>query len=494
VTGRGAPASQPVELAASSRTAGSGKTRVGEAGPESIDDRELIVKIPRFRAWRLIAAATALAMVAVACGDGDGDGDGAESADSGEVTLLHAFTGEEDVAGLNAIIDAFNEEYPDIEILEEGTNDFESLARTRIGAGNAPDVILHPQPGLLEDFYNQGVVTPLDDVVDVGTLEEETVGGLLDLVTFDDQLYGIPMRLSLKSLVWYNPKTFEAGGYEIPETWDELMELTEAMAADDIVNAPWCIGIESGDATGWVATDWIEDILLRTIGPEDYDRWVAGELEFSSDEVQGAIEDYLVPIWTNDDYVFGGQEQIAREAFGTSVTGILGEPDSGLECGLHRQATFIESFIAENAPDAEFGTDYDFFYLPPINDEHGRPTLGAGDFAAQYSENAAANTFMQFLATPQAGEGWAALGGYLSPFAPVFDSSIYPSDSARTASDILAEADSFRFDGSDTMPGDVGSSSQSGSFWIEMTDWIQGNQSLDDALADIDALFAEISG
>ncbi len=453
------------------------------------------MRIVRFRAWRMVAAATALAMVAVACGDGD-DGDGAESADSGEVTLLHAFTGEEDVAGLNAIIDAFNEEYPDIEILDEGSNDFESLARTRVGAGNSPDVILHPQPGLLEDFFNQGVVTPLDDVLDVGTLEEETVGGLLDLVTFDDSLYAVPMRLSLKSLVWYNPKAFEAGGYEIPETWDEMVTLTETMAGDEVVNSPWCIGIESGDATGWVATDWVEDILLRTIGPEDYDEWVDGELEFTSDEVQGAIEEYMVPIWTNDEYVFGGQEQIAREAFGTSVTGILGEPDSGLECGLHRQATFIESFIAENAPDAEFGTDYDFFYLPPILEEgyDGRPTLGAGDFAALYTDNPAANTFMEFLATPEAGAGWAELGGYLSPFAPVFDSSIYPSDSARRASDILAESDAFRFDGSDTMPGDVGSSSQSGSFWIEMTDWIQGNQSLDEALANIDALYDEVSG
>jgi len=447
------------------------------------------VKNTRNRAWRLVAAGAALAMVATACGNGDE----AATADSGELTVLHAFTGEEDVAGLNAIIDAFNEEYPDIAVLEEGTGDFESLARTRIGAGNAPDVILHPQPGLLEDFWNQGVVTPLDDVLDVDRLESEVVGGLLDLVTFDDSIYGVPMRLSLKSLVWYNPQTFEAGGYDIPETWDDLMALTEAMAADDIVNAPWCIGIESGDATGWVATDWIEDILLRTIGPDAYDEWVAGELAFSSDEVKGAIEEYMVPIWTNDDYVFGGQQQIAREPFGTSVTGILGDPAAGVECGLHRQATFIESFIVENAPDAEFGVDYDFFYLPPINPEHGNPTMGGGDFAAMYSDNPAANTFMQFLATAEAGEGWAALGGYLSPFAPVFDGSIYPSDSARTASEILANADSFRFDGSDVMPGDVGSSSQSGSFWIEMTDWIQGNQDLDTALADIDALFDEVS-
>ncbi len=445
--------------------------------------------ITRNRAWRPLAAATALALVAVACGDGD-NGDAA-GADSGEVTILHAFTGEEDTAGLNAIIAAFNEEYPDIEVLQEGSNDFESLARTRIGAGNAPDIILHPQPGLLEDFYNQGVVQPIGDVVDVEQLESDAVGGLLDLVTFDDQLYGVPMRLSVKSLVWYNPATFEAGGYEVPETWDEMMALTDQMASDDLMTAPWCIGIESGDATGWVATDWVEDILLRTIGPEAYDEWVAGDLEFSSPEVSGAMEDYLVPIWTNDDYVFGGQEQIARAAFGDSVSGILGDdPD----CGLHRQATFIEGFIQENSPDAEFGTDYDFFYFPPIEEEHGNPVLGAGDFAALYTDNAAARTLIDWLTTPEAGEGWASQGGFLSPYAPVFDNSVYPSDSSRRASEILAEATAFRFDGSDTMPGDVGSSSQSGSFWIEMTDWIQGNQSLEEALANIDELYAEVSG
>ena len=448
------------------------------------------MKKARLRVWRPVAVVMALALVAVAC---NGNDEPAETADSGEVTILHAFTGEEDVAGLTAILDDFMDEFPNITVLEEGTGDFESLARTRIGAGNAPDIILHPQPGLLEDFWNQGVVQPLDDVVDIDRLEEELVGGLLDLVTFDGQLYAVPMRLSLKSLVWYNPATFEAGGYSIPETWDEMMELTEAMAADDIVNAPWCIGMESGDATGWVATDWVEDILLRTIGVDAYDDWVAGDLAFSSPEVKGAIEEYMVPIWTNDDFVFGGQAQIAREPFGTAVNGILGDPADGeLECGLHRQATFIEGFILETDPGAEFGVDYDFFYLPPIDEAHGNPTMGGGDFAAVYTDNPAANTLIDWLTTPEAGEGWAAQGGFLSPFAPVFDASVYPSDSARTASDILAEATSFSFDGSDVMPGDVGSSSQSGSFWIEMTNWIQGQKDLETALADIDALFEEV--
>jgi alpha-glucoside transport system substrate-binding protein len=451
------------------------------------------VKIKMTRAWRPLAAATTLAVLAAACAGGDNGGAGEgptqdDLAEEGSITILHAFTGDEDTDGLRAMIADFNEEYPDISVSEEGSNDFESLARTRIGAGNAPDIILHPQPGLLEDFYNQGVVVPLDGLFDPADFDGQLVDGLLDLSDFDGSTYAFPMRLSLKSLVWYNPATFDANGYSIPETWDDMLALSDQMVGDGI--APWCIGIESGDATGWVATDWVEDILLRTIGPDAYDDWIAGELAFSSDEVSGAIEEYMVPIWTNDDYVFGGQQQIARENFGSSVTGILGDDP---ECGLHRQATFIEGFILENAPDAEFGTDYDFFYLPPIDDGIGRPTMGGGDFAALYTDNGAAATFIDWLANPEAGEAWAERGGFLSPFAPVFDGSIYPTDSSRVASDILADSDFFRFDGSDAMPGDVGSSSQSGSFWIEMTNWITGQKDLETALSDIDALYNSIS-
>lgn len=456
----------------------------------------------------LAALLLVLAMVAAACSDDGGDepaeeeGAAAEGGTdaaaegggepvgedvSGEVTILHAFTGEADVAGLNAILDGFREQYPDITVNQEGSNDFESLARTRIGSGTPPDIILHPQPGLLEDFVNQGVVQPIDYLEE--GVADDLVGDFLQFSTFDGTNYGFPLRLSFKSLVWYNQPVFEAAGYEIPETWDDLMALTEQIAADGDY-APWCIGIESGDATGWVATDWIEDILLRTIGPDSYDQWVAGELDFASEEIQGAIEEYMVPIWTNDEYVNGGRENIARENFGTAVNGILGGEDG--QCVLHRQATFIEGFIAESAPDAEFGTDYNFFYLPPIDESIGSPALGAGDIAAQYTENDAAQAFIEFLATPEAGEGWAEMGGYLSPFT-TFDDSVYPTDSTREAAAILNDADFFRFDGSDLMPGDVGSSSQEGSFWLEMTEWVSGDQELEEALTNIDELYADVA-
>lgn len=440
---------------------------------------------------RFIAGMGAVALIGAACGGGGGDAAGgvdisgdADTSVSGEVDILHAFTGETDVAGLQAILDDFEEAYPDITVNQEGSNDFEGLARSRVGSGQAPDIILHPQPGLLEDFYNEGATFSLTAS---DSLEGDLIGGLVDLGTFDGDYTAIPMRLSLKSLVWYNVPAFEAGGYEIPETWDELMTLTEEVAAAGDVTAPWCIGIESDEATGWVATDWTEDVLLRTIGPDRYDEWVAGDLGFASDDVQGAIAEYIAPIWTNDDYVFGGQEQIARENFGTSIIGVT--TGEGGDCMLHRQATFIEGFIADQAPEAEYGVDYDFFILPGIDEEFGTPALGGGDFAALYSDNPAAAEFMKFLSTAEAGEGWAAAGGFLSPFT-TFDTSLYPTESTRTSGELLAGATSFRFDGSDLMPSDVGSSAADGSFWNEMTAWITEQATLEEALTSIDETYA----
>ena len=444
---------------------------------------------PRGRA-RAVPALLGATLVLTACGggdDGDGGGGGGGGGDT-SFSMLHAFTGEEDTAGLQAIIDAFQEANPEYTVNAEGSNDFESLARTRINGGDAPDVILHPQPGLLEDFVTAGAAQPLTDI-DAAGLQENVVTGLLDAVTFEDQLYAVPMRLSPKSFVWYNKPAFDEAGLAVPETQQELLSLTEQVAGLDSVNAPWCIGIESGDATGWVATDWIEDLVVRGAGPDVYDQWVANEIPFDDPQVIEPLEQFMVPIWTNNDYVFGGTQQITREAFGQSVNGII----SG-DCMMHRQATFIEGFIAENNPDAEYGTDYDFFYYPSIEGSAAgeQPIMTGGDLAAQYTDNEAASAFIQFLTTPEAGQGWAERGGFLSPFTN-FDTSAYPSESATKAGEILSNASAVVFDGSDLMPGEVGASSTDGSFWTEMTAFAGGNQDLPTAMSNVQQLYSSVA-
>ena len=115
----------------------------------------------------------------------------------------------------------------------------------------------------------------------------------VDLTTYadangNDQFYGIFFRVNVKSLVWYSPDNFEDNGYEVPKTMEELLSLTKQMASDG--NTPWCIGLESGGATGWPATDWMEEIMLRTHPPSVYDQWVSNEMPFNDQKVIDAME------------------------------------------------------------------------------------------------------------------------------------------------------------------------------------------------------------
>jgi alpha-glucoside transport system substrate-binding protein len=449
------------------------------------------VKIGRNRWWRALAAATALAMVAVACGGDDAEDpiaeDGADApaddgADDGEVeaggepgtlTILHALTGDTDTAGLRAAFAQFTEE-TGVEIQETGTSDFEQLSLTRVQGGNPPDIILHPQPGLMYDLIEQGLVFPQNDAVDVEQLRADMVDGLVELGEVDGDFYGLMVRLSIKSLVWYVPSEFEAGGYDIPETWEDMQALSDQMVADGLT--PWCIGIESSDASGWVATDWIEDIMLRLHGGDAYDDWIVNDLPFDSPEVREAIEGYLDPIWFGEGMVFGGSPNILQTSFGDSPLGLFDGT-----CMMHRQASFIEGFFPDGTT---VGEDVDFFYLPEIAASgQGAPVLIAGDLAAAYTDNPSIADFFQYFGTPESGEPWAAEGAWLSPFSD-FNTDAYADPSLASQGEIVTEADFARFDASDMMPGAVGA----GSFWTEMVNYVQrGGDDLDTALSNIDA-------
>ena len=354
------------------------------------------------------------------------------------------------------------EEETGIEIEYEGSGDFESLISVRAQGGDPPDIAAFPQPGLMEDMVGRGHVLDVEDWFEDGFLEEQYSQTWIDYGTVEDMLAGIWYRASVKSLVWYPVPEFEEAGYEIPETWDEMMDLTRQMVEDG--NVPWSIGIESAGATGWVGTDWLEDIMLRTQPPEVYDEWVAGELPFDSPEVRNAVS-IMGEIWLNPDYVLGGVNSILTTPFGDAVHPLLDNPPSAW---LHRQASFITGFWPEDM-DVVVGEDIDYFYLPPIDEEQGRPVLGAGDIMSAMVDNENIRAVMQWLAEPESKRAWVEAGGFVSPnqTTPL---SWYPDEASRGYAEILNNATTFRFDASDLMPGQVGA----GSFWEGVVDLVQG--------------------
>ncbi len=391
-----------------------------------------------------------------------------------EVQIFGAFV----EPGSNLFVESMKdfEEQTGIDVRYEGSSDFESLITVRVEGGDPPDVAAFPQPGLLQDFVSRGKVQDLNDWFEPGYLKEYYDQSWLNIATMGNIMAGVWYRANVKSLVWYPKAEFEEAGYEVPKTWDEMMELTQQMVDDGRV--PWSIGIESSGATGWVATDWLEDIMLRTVKPEKYDAWVNGELPFDSEEVRRACN-IMADIWFNEEYVLGGTKSILTVPFGDAPQPLFADPP---KAWLHRQASFITDFFPE---EGTMGEDIDFFYLPPIDEEQGKPVLGAGDIMGAFTDRPEVRAVMRYLATGESIEEWVKSGGVVAPHKDA-KLSWYPTEANRKYAEILRNADTFRFDGSDLMPGQVGA----GAFWKQMTNWVSGD-SLDQVLPAIDQAWPE---
>ncbi|MBW3603909.1 MAG: extracellular solute-binding protein [Actinobacteria bacterium] len=447
----------------------------------------------RARGRRLIVLLAVLALIAAACGGGgdeesssngtEGGGGGEGGGDvSGSATILSAFTEPADVAGVEAMIAAFQEQFPEASITHEGSPSFEEQALTRVEGGSPPEMMFIPQPGLMKDFFDRGAALPLD-FVDTSSIEEEYVPGTMLAGTIGDQIVGLPARLTIKSLVWYPLPAFTDAGYEVPQTWQDMLDLTEQIKSDmgGQGTAPWCVGIESGTATGWVLTDWVEDVVLRQHGPDIYDQWVGHETVFDSPEITSAFEQ-VGEIWFTEGNVLGGRPNIVQTSFQAAAGPMFEDPPA---CMLHRQASFAPQLFPE---DLEYGTDYDFFYLPPIEDggTGDNPMLTAGDLLVAFDDSPVVQEFIKFAGTVEAQEAWAAEGNYLCPNSGC-DPGIYPSDALTKQGELLAEASSARFDASDLMPAQVGT----GAFWSEGTSWVAGEKELQPALQAIDQTWPE---
>jgi len=387
-----------------------------------------------------------------------------------EVSIFTVWT-EAEAESFEAALAPF-EEATGITINPEGPPDFETLITVRVEAGDAPDIAGFPQPGLMAQFAREGHIPDHAQVLNMDQLAEDYIQAWIDLATVEGQLSGVFFRGSTKSLVWYPVPEFEEAGYKIPETWDELIALSDQIVADG--GTPWCISIEHSGATGWVATDWMEDIMLRTAGPEVYDQWVNHEIPFNDERVKSAAET-MGEIWFNEDYVYGGTTGILTIFVGDTQTPMFDE--EGPQCWLHRQAGWIPAFFPEGE---EAGKDSAFFYLPPIDPAQGKPVLGGGDVFSAFNTRPEVLAVMQYLQSPEGAKVWIERGGFISPNKSV-SLDWYPNDVDRTQAEIMKNATTFRFDASDLMPAEVGT----GTFWSGMVDYVSGVD-IDTVLQDIE--------
>ena len=417
------------------------------------------------------AAAAALALTAAACG-----GDGGSGSDDGGAVTIWMSLDQSVVDGIQKQMDAKAKE-AGIEVKIERVDSIDKLIKTKIQAGDTPDIALLPQPGVVASVVELGAAFPLDDVLDTDALESSMVAGALDAGTIDGELYGLLTSMNVKSLVFYPKKAFEKAGYPQPESLDELTELADQIKADG--GTPWCLTMESGDATGWVATDWMEDLVMRYGGVDAYNDWVAGDLPFTDPVVKEAAA-YFENVALTEGNVLGGRQAITATPFTEAAKPMFDKDKPG--CWLLKQGSFFvgPDFLPEEVfanVDEELGV----MGFPPAEAGGENPVLGGGDLAVLMSDSEDAKTAMNFLAESDIADEAVPGSSFISPHKD-FDVSLYATETTRSIAQVAYDSTAFLFDGSDSMPAEVGA----GSFWKEMTAWLNGDEDIDTALQNID--------
>jgi alpha-glucoside transport system substrate-binding protein len=361
-----------------------------------------------------------------------------------------------------------------VKIQFTGSNDFESQLPVKVAGGNAPDLAIIPQPGLLQSMVKTGKAVEAPAAV-LKNVTDNWAAGWKGYATVNGKFYGAPMSANVKSLIWYSPSAFKAKGYAVPTTWADLMTLSGKIAATGVT--PWCGGIGSGTATGWPATDWLEELVLRDQGPDVYDKWISHAVKFNSPEIKSAMT--LLDNWMRKpNWVYGGSKTVATTTFQNA-----GAPLVKGKCYMLQQASFYE---AQWAKGTKIGPDGDIFafYMPTIAGKFGVPVEGGGEFLTAFSNRPEVQAVQTYLST----SAWASsrvkqATGWVSANKGV-PASLYTDPIDKLSAQFLTDPKvTFRFDASDLMPSAVGS----GAEWKQFTAFFAENQSIDSTLSNIDS-------
>jgi alpha-glucoside transport system substrate-binding protein len=438
----------------------------------------------------LLVPAVAIATVLAGCSNAPSTGTGPVPTLTGDCAKYQAFAGYAGttVTMFASIIspesDSLQRSWSEfsqctgISISYEGSNDFESQLPVRVSGGNAPDFAIIPQPGLLQKMVQTGKVVKApaqteSNVDKYWTKDWKAYG------TVEGTFYAAPMSSNMKSLVWYSPKAFTGAGYQVPTTWTDLMKLSDTIA-DAGEGRPWCGGIGSGTATGWPATDWLEQIVLRTGGGTTYDKWISHEIKFNSPEITAAMQ--IVADWMlNPKYVNGGFGDV--KSIATTTFQDAGKPILTGQCWMLQQASFYGAQWPAGTTIAQDGDIY-AFYLPGINSSVSTPVVGGGEFVTAFASRPEVQAVQTYLSTPEwhtsrvkAAKGWVSANQGT-------DQSAYTDPIDMLSAKYLTDPNAtFRFDASDLMPPAVGA----GQEWKSLTAWFAEGKSIQQVADEIDA-------
>jgi alpha-glucoside transport system substrate-binding protein len=395
----------------------------------------------------------------------------------GNVEVLGVWGGEE-LASFQAMVAPW-EQQTGGKMSFTGTRDLTAILTTRLQAGNPPDIAILPNPGLMAEMAKAGNLIALNSFLDMNKINQDYAKGWVNLGTVNGDLYAIFVKASDKGTVWYNPKVFDANGWIVPDTWDDMIALSDKIVADKMTPAaPWSIAVESGQASGWPATDWMAEILLRKYGGDVYDQLVNHTIPWTDPKVKDMWE-MFGQVALTPGYVPGGATAILATNFQDGTYLPFQTPP---KAAMDYLGDFTAGFIATQFPDLVAGQDYSFFPFPTITPEYSGGVTGGADLIAVFKDTPTVRSFVQYLSTADAQTIWVKRGGFTSVNSKV-SLDAYPDVLTRDAAKQLTEATLFRFGAGDSMPSAVQTA-----WWAGVLSYLQDPSQLDSILANIESV------
>src|SRR5437879_3351800 len=403
---------------------------------------------------------------------------GGSTQNAGSVKVIAEWASTEQ-ANFLSVLKPF-EDSTGIKVQYESTRDLSAVLRTRVAAGNPPDLAAAPNPQLLTQFAQQGKVIALDDKIDMSQLKQNYSQSWIDLGTINGKLYQVYSWVALKGLIWYNVKAFQAKSYTVPKTFDDMVTLQSQIKGTG--TTPWCVALKSGGADdGWPGSDWLKEIVLSQSGPDVYDKWVAGTQKWSSPEIKSAFQTFGSILGPGGNLVYGGPQYVVATAFGDVGTPMFASPP---KCYMLNQASFITTFFTKANPSLQPVTDFNFFPLPDINSQFTGAHVVAGDTFSMFKDTPQARKLIAYLTTADAQAIWVKRGGKLAvnKDVPVAD---YPDPLAKEFAQIIVNTQIAKYDATDQMPADMKAAA-----WADLVKFIGNQNQLDSLLAHLDSVQA----
>lgn len=417
-----------------------------------------------------VVGAASLVLAGCSAGDGgDGAGDGEFSGTT--LTVAAAWSGAEQ-KNFEAVLKKFEQDTgAKVDYTSFGDNG-PTYIKSQLEGGSPPNVAVLGQPALMQQLAADGDIKPVSDAVKTA-VEKNYSESWIDLGSAGDELYGVWFKAANKSTVWYNADIYDEAGAKAPTDWDGF--LAELALVRDAGYA----GVSVGADVGWPLTDWFENVYLRTAGAEKYDQLTNHEIPWTDPSVKEAL-DTLATLWGSDLVQEGG----AQRDFPTSVTEVFGADP---QAGTVYEGDFVAGNIAEDG-NSTVGENALFYDFPEINGS-APAVVGGGDVAVQFTDDAATNALMEYLASPESAAEWVPNGGLTSPNKAV-DTGLYPDDTARQIAEALTAAETFRFDMSDLTPSAFGGTQGQG-FWQEMISFYEKPSDVQGAMERLEAAAVE---